>query len=135
MDARDAGANKDGHVVAARGTSEDATLVAEMGVVGIAAGRGETAGRGNGAAPEVGADEGRALGKSNGATPRAGADAAAGVEEVPADGSGVPIGRTTTSSSEDKKSKSLVGWGEAEKGKSASSKTTWQEIRIWLVER
>jgi hypothetical protein len=48
---------------------------------------------------------------------------------------GVPMGGTIGVSSESKKSKSSVGWGEATKGKTVSSKTTCQEITRRLVDR
>jgi hypothetical protein len=48
---------------------------------------------------------------------------------------GVPMGGTTGASSISKKSKLSVGWGEAAKGKIASSKTTCREITRRLVER
>jgi hypothetical protein len=46
----------------------------------------------------------------------------------------VPISRTTTSSSEDKKSKPLMAWDEAEKEKYVSSKITWREMMIRLMD-
>jgi hypothetical protein len=48
---------------------------------------------------------------------------------------GVPMVGTTGASSENKKSRLLVGWGEAAKGKTASSKTTCREIMRRFVER
>jgi hypothetical protein len=48
---------------------------------------------------------------------------------------GVPMGATTGASSESKKSRLLVGLGKVAKGKTASSKTTCQEITRRLVER
>jgi hypothetical protein len=50
-------------------------------------------------------------------------------------GSGVGIGATPGESSCSKMSKSLVRRGEAEKGKSASSKTTCREMTMLLVVR
>jgi hypothetical protein len=77
-----------GNVVATRGAGEGvvpAAPVAEgLGAAGVAADRGETADRGNCAAPS----EGRAPGKDIGATPGSRVAAAARADEVPAGVSG-----------------------------------------------
>jgi hypothetical protein len=54
---------------------------------------------------------------------------------VPAGKGKVLMGGDKGAFSVSKKSKLLVRWGEAEKGKSASSKVTWWEMIILFVER